>query len=75
MSIELSKKERQLLDSMEKHVSVKEAAIAAGIKEEYANQYNGNVRKKIESATKFLEDIRQRCRRSKLIDKTLKEKK
>lgn len=74
MPIKLSGKERALLDSMEKHVSVKEAALAVNFNPDYANQYTENIRGKIESATKFLEDIRQRCRRSRLVDKTLKHK-
>ncbi len=75
MSIELSPKERKLLDAMEKRISVKEAALTSGLNPDYANQYTENVRKKIRSASKFMEDIRARCKRSRLVDKTLKEKK
>lgn len=75
MSIELSPTERKLLNAMEKHVSVKEAALAVDLNTNYANQYTGNIRKKIRSADKFLNDIHSRCRRSKLVDKILKEKK
>lgn len=71
MSIELSEIERKLLDAMERHSSVKEAALAAGLNPQYANQYTENVRKKIGSATKFLQDVRERTRRSKLVDKIL----
>lgn len=74
MSIELSPKERKLLGAMEKHTSVKEAALAASLNPVYANQYTENIRKKIKSANKFMEDIRARCRRSKLVNKTLTSK-
>jgi len=72
MSLELSPMERKLLDAMEKHTTVKEAAIAAGLNPIYANQYTENIRKKVRAATRFLDDIRNRSKRSRLIDKVLR---
>jgi len=74
MSSKLTKTERDLLDALEKAVSVKEAAINIGQNPAYANQTLYRIRKKKAIATDFLRDLLARERRSKRVAKVLMER-
>jgi len=72
---ELAKSERNLLDAMERHSTVKEAALSIRMDPGRANQVLYRLRKKIRRAEGFLGDIRRREKQSKLTAKILMERK
>jgi hypothetical protein len=71
MSSELSPKEGKLLDSMEFHTSVKESALAIGMDPDAASQYLWRIRQKKKKAMKLLNRLREKERKSPLINKSL----
>lgn len=69
--MELGEKEIKLLNAMELHVSVKEAADSIGISPKYAGVLLSRLRKKMESCENFLDDLRSRMRKNRLVNKCL----
>lgn len=71
MKAELSQKESKLLNSMENHLSIKESALAIGMDPDVASQYLWRIRQKKKKAVLFLAHLREKEKKSPLVNKAL----